>query len=172
MTTPTPYVPYAPLQGGLQAMFTSVVQVTRAQVGLSAQGDASVSWEPLTEILDPGLNQAGLMRCRLDLQFIRRGIDQPAPVIAGKAPDRVGVIYYLSAVDPATGIPLVLAGDRVVCVPHPVTSRLPVFGTFELRQVPDVAQDYVGGHHVETQIVEVSQSLKPGSVTPFPGATS
>jgi hypothetical protein len=46
----------------------------------------------------------------------------------------------------------------------------PVFGTFEMRVIPDVAQDYVGAHHVEVQVIEVSQSLQPGSPTPFPGS--
>jgi hypothetical protein len=45
----------------------------------------------------------------------------------------------------------------------------PVFGTFEVRLIPEVAQDLTGAHHVETQVIEVSQMLKPGSPTPFPG---
>lgn len=172
MTTPTPYVAYAPFQGGLQAMFTSVVQVLRASSALQADGTAALTWVPLTIVVDPVLSQAGLLRCRLDLQFVRRGIDQPAPIIAGRAPDRVGVAYFMPATDPSTGIPLVLAGDRLKTVPHPMTNRQPVFGTFEIRQIPDMAQDYVGAHHVETQIVEVSESLQPGSPQPFPGATT
>ena len=72
--------------------------------------------------------------------------------------------------DPLTGIPYVQAGDRLVCIQDPITRALPVFGTFEIRQVPDVAQDFIGGHHIETQVVEVSESLQPGSPTPFPGS--
>jgi hypothetical protein len=57
----------------------------------------------------------------------------------------------------------VLAGDRLRCVAGPV------FGTFEIRVVPDPAQDYVGTHHIEVQVIEVAQALQPGSPTPFPG---
>jgi hypothetical protein len=160
---PEPYIPYAPLQGSMRALYRSMVQVTRVSATLAADGSASMTWAPVSAVVDQFLNVPGYLMCRLDLQFIRRGVDQPAPVIAGKAPDRVGVVYY----DPVTGssgVPLLLAGDRLVCVSGPV------MGTFELRVVPDVAQDLLGAHHVETQVVEVSQALQPGSIQPFPGA--
>lgn len=172
MTTPTPYVPAVPLQGGIQALLSSVVQVIRLNAILTDSGDVSMSWAPITAVVDPVLNMPGLLQCRLDLGFIRRGIDQPAAIIAGKAPDRVGVCYFMPATDPVTGIPLVLAGDRLLCVANPLTGRLPVTGTFEIRPVPDMAQDFIGGHHVEVQVVEVSQALQPGAITPFPGATT
>lgn len=128
-------------------------------------GTATVSWAPISAVLDPTLG-AGQQRCRLDLQFIRRGIDQPAPMIAGRAPDRVGVAFFLPVTD-ANGRPLVRAGDRLVCIADPNTGRLPVFGTFEIRTPPDVAQDMLGGHHVEVQIVEVAES-NINTTTPYP----
>jgi hypothetical protein len=36
--------------------------------------------------------------------------------------------------------------------------------------IPEVAQDFTGAHHVEIQVIEVSQALQPGSITPFPGS--
>jgi hypothetical protein len=165
MTTPpaaagSPYTQYAPRLGGMLALFNSVVAVTRASLTANVQGSASASWTQLTGILDPQLNIPGQMRCRIDLQFIRRGVDQPPAVQAGRAPDRVGVLYFMPVTD-AYGVPLVLAGDRIVTVSGPV------YGTFDIRQLPDVAQDFIGGHHVETQIVEVAQSLQSGP-QPFP----
>jgi hypothetical protein len=123
----------------------------------------SVAWNPLTAVIDRTLDQPGYMWCRLDLGFIRPGKDTPAPLVAGRAPDRVGVCYY----DPVTstnGVPLVLANDRLLCVEGPI------FGMFEVRLVPDVAQDFVGAHHIEVQVIEVSKQVEPGSPTPFPGS--
>jgi hypothetical protein len=159
--TGDPYVPFAPRLGGMSALLSSVVTVIRPQLSTNTGGAASVTWSPLTAILDPVVNIPGQLRCRLDLQFIRRGVDQPPAVAAGRAPDRVGVMYYIPVTD-VNGIPLVQAGDRAV------TLTGPVYGVFEIRNLPDVALDFVGGHHVEVQIVEVSQNLQPGSVTPFP----
>jgi hypothetical protein len=45
----------------------------------------------------------------------------------------------------------------------------PIFGTFEVRLIPDVAQDLTGAHHAEVQVIECSQVLQQGSPTPFPG---
>jgi hypothetical protein len=147
----------------MRALYHSMVQVTRLAATITADGSATMTWSPITAVVDLFLNAPGYLMCRLDLQFIRRGIDQPAALVAGKAPDRVGVVYYDPVTD-TSGVPLVLAGDRLVCVSGPV------MGTFDIRVVPDVAQDFLGAHHVETQVVEVSQSLQPGSIQPFPGS--
>jgi hypothetical protein len=119
------------------------------------------TWDPVTSVVDHGLDVPGMLQCRLDLTFLRPGKDQPAPVVAGRAPDRVGVCYFDPAPD-ANGASLVRAGDRLQCV------QGPIYGTFEIRLIPDVAQSLIGAHHIEVQIVEVSQMLKPGtSPTPF-----
>jgi hypothetical protein len=158
----TPYVPFMPAPSQLRSLYRSKVQVLRLTPSLTAQGGMSVAWNPLSVVIDRTLDQPGYMWCRLDLGFIRPGKDFPAPLVAGRAPDRVGVCYY----DPVTntsGVPLVQANDRLVCVEGPI------FGTFEVRLVPDVAQDYVGAHHIEVQVIEVSKQVQPGSPTPFPG---
>jgi hypothetical protein len=159
----TPYVPYAPGQNPARMFYTSVCQVLRLDSTLGSGGGMSLAWDPVTTIVDPVLAEPGLLQCRLDLTFLRPGKDQPAPIVAGRAPDRVGVCYFDLATD-SSGIPLVLAGDRLKCVTGPI------FGTFDVRLIPDVAQDLLGAHHVETQVIEVSQMLKPGSPTPFPGS--
>ena len=158
-----PYVPYAPGQAGLAMFYTSVAQVLRLAPVLQPGGGMSMTWNPVTSVVDPVLDEPGLLRCRIDLTFVRPGKDAPAPIVAGRAQDRVGVCYFDLATGPGN-VPLVLAGDRLECV------QGPIFGTFEIRVVPDVAQDLVGGHHIEVQVIEVSQALKPGSPTPFPGS--
>lgn len=160
----TPYVPFTPGPSPLRNLYRSKVQVLRLSPSMTATGGMSVSWSPLTAILDRTLIQPGYMWCRLDLGFIRPGRDTPAPLVAGRAPDRVGVCYY-DPVTSASGVPLVQANDRLLCV------QGPIYGTFEIRLVPDVAQDYVGAHHVEVQVIEVSKQVQSGSLTPFPGGS-
>lgn len=158
----TPYQGFAPGQG-LRMFYTSACQVLRNVPQLDDSGGMTLGWTPVTDIVDPELDQPGLLQCRLDLQLVRPGKDAPAPLAAGRAPDRVGVAFFDLAAGP-DGAPLVRAGDRLECVAGPV------YGTFEIRVVPDVAQDLTGGHHVEVQVIEVSQMLQPGSPTPFPGS--
>jgi hypothetical protein len=143
--------------------YTSVCQVLRLDPSLGATGGLTFAWPAVEAVVDPVLDQPGLLQCRLDLTFLRPGKDQPAPIVAGRAPDRTGVCYFGLAHD-SNGAPLVKAGDRLLC------KSGPIFGTFEIRLIPDVAQDMIGAHHIETQIVEVSQMLKPGSPTPYPGS--
>ena len=158
----TPYVPWAPGQG-LRMFYSSVCQVLRNDPQMDDSGGMTLGWTPLTSIVDPVLDQPGLLACRLDLQLVRPGKDAPAPIVAGRAPDRVGVCFFDLAAD-SNGAPLVRAGDRLQAVSGPI------FGTFEIRIIPDVAQDLIGAHHIEVQVVEVSQMLQPGSPTPFPGS--
>lgn len=108
-------------------------------------GIPSQSWQKVPHIIDPHLGVAGEMMCRIDLQYQRPGKDQPMPVVAGRAPDRVGVMFFDVTAE-------VLAGDRIHCLDGPIS------GTFELRVTPDPAQDYALAHHMEVQIVEVAQN--------------
>lgn len=147
----------------MRMFYLSTCQVLRNNPELMPGGGMSLGWSPVSTIVDPILDEPGLLACRLDLQFVRPGKDAPAPIVAGRAPDRIGVCYFDLANGPS-GAPLVMAGDRLECVAGPV------FGTFEIRVVPDVAQDLIGGHHIEVQVIEVSQMLQPGSPTPFPGS--
>jgi hypothetical protein len=162
VTTPQPYAPFAPTSV-LRMFYTSTCQVLRMDPTFGAAGGMTFSWDPVETIVDPVLSVPGLLQCRLDLTFLRPGKDQPAPIVAGRAPDRVGVCYFDLTSDPS-GAPLVKAADRLQCVAGPI------FGTFEIRLIPDVAQDLTGAHHVEVQVVEVAQQLKQGSPTPYPGS--
>jgi hypothetical protein len=160
----SPYQPFVPAVSALRAMYTSVVQVTRLTPSLDGSGGMNLAWNPISAVPDPVLGQPALLACRLDIGFVRPGKDQLAPLVAGRPPDRVGVCYYDIASD-SSGVPIVRAGDQLVCV------QGPVFGTWQVRNVPDVAQNYPGGHHIEVQVIEVSQSLISGTTPmPFPGS--
>jgi len=126
----------------MRHLFNSVVEILRLE-GTLVDGTLTQQWKPV-----------GQMLCRIDLNFVRVGKDQPMPVAAGRAPDRSGLLFFSVGEDAR-------AGDRLRCISGPVS------GTFELRVVPDPAIGYSASHHLEAQIIEVSQQLAgrfPGSV--------
>lgn len=84
------------------------------------------------------------VRCRLDMNFVRPGKFEPPAISAGRAPDRVGVMFL----DP--WVPL-HAGHRVVAIKGPVT------GTFDLKNNPDMTVAFSKAHHQEVEIIETSQ---------------
>lgn len=159
----TPFTPRIPPPGPQRALYRSVASVQRLVPAFLDTGSMSVSWQEITDMIDPYFGVPGRMQCRLDLQFTRPGKDAPMPLVAGRAPDRVGLLFFDPFPDDQ-GRLLVKSGDRIVMVTGPV------FGTFEMRQVPEPAQDFIGSHHIETQVVEVSQALDSASTTPFPGS--
>lgn len=123
-------------------LFASTVRIERMTL-TTVDGRPVTSWAPV--------EGGEALRCRLDLNFLRPGKDVlPAPV-AGRAPDRVGLMFY------RLGAPL-KAGDRVVAIPNGDGS-MPVQGTFEIRVTPDPVVGYSALHHVEAQIIEVTQDL-------------
>jgi hypothetical protein len=156
-----PYTPRFTISP-LRALYRSQVQVMRVSPQLTDAGALSLTWGPIGDQLDPFLKAPGQFMCRLDVGFMRPGKDAPMPLTAGRAPDRVALMFFDPAVGP-NGFSLVLAGDRIVCLSGPV------YGTWEIRQIPEVAQDFTGVHHMEVQVVEVSQALETPGLTPFPG---
>lgn len=137
----------------MRHLFNSRVEVLR----LSAQvtnGVPITEWNKIAAVADPYLTEPGELMCRLDLVFVRPGKDQPMPLVAGRAPDRTGVMFF-------TYTTAVRAGDRIRCLAGPVS------GTFELRAIPDTAVGFSAAHHCEVQVIEVAQAL----VGVFPGAS-
>jgi hypothetical protein len=116
-------------------------------------GTPTFVWTQITDVVDPILATPGELMCRLDLTYVRPGKDQPMPIVAGRAPDRVGLLMFDST-------PNLKAGDQVRMIAGPVT------GTFEIRVVPDPAVGYAVTHHMEVQVIETSQAL----AGVFPGA--
>lgn len=131
---------------------------TRAEVlrisGTFSVGSPTVQWSKVSDIVDPVLQVPGELMCRLDLNFQRPGKDAPMPLVAGRRPDRVGLLF-LTVTD------TVKAGDRIRCLSGPVT------GIFEIRAVPDAAVDFATAHHMEVQVVETGAQVQGV----FPGGT-
>ena len=134
----------------MRHLLNSAVRVERLQLVVT-DGRASMTYAQATDP-DPALNDMlQFLKCRLDMNFIREGKDAlPAPV-AGRAPDRVGVMLT----DPYAPI---RAGDRIVTIPNE-SGAVPVEGTFEIRAIPDEVVGYSDRHHIEVQIIEVGQEL-------------
>ncbi len=118
----------------MRHLFSSVVEVSRLSVS-DGGGVPYYSFDPV-----------GQIKCRLDLNFLRPGKDQPPAPEAGRAPDRVGVMFCDKGAD-------IKPGDRISAVSGPIS------GVFEIRVVPDIAVGFVNGHHMEVQVVEVAQSV-------------
>lgn len=158
---PKPYQVYA-VPSPLRAMYQSMVQVYRLKMKMQG-GTPTLTWNLVQDIIDPFVAIPGQMMCRLDPGFIKQS-DPPMAVAAGRAPDRVGTAFYDVSINPDTGTPFVLAGDRLFCIAGPI------MGTFEIRTIPTAAVSLTGAHHVEVQVFEVAQSIAKGSQTPFPGS--
>lgn len=122
-------------------LYASTVRVER-QMTTQVDGLASYGWS--------GVDGEERRECRLDLNFLRPGKDvAPAPV-AGRAPDRIGLMFCSSDTN-------IRAGDRIVTVPNDDGSE-PISGTFEVRVIPDVVVGYAAAHHMEIQILETNQT--------------
>lgn len=128
----------------MEHLFNSAVKVRR-RVTTQVDGVATTSWQDVTT---EGL---GYVKCRIDLNFIRPGKDAPAPINAGGAQDRYGLLFCRA------DVPL-RAGDRVVCIPNS-GGKLPVEGSFEIRSIPDKAIDFSDAHHIEVLVFEIPQDL-------------
>lgn len=133
-------------------LYSSRVEVLRLGLNIGSDGAPTQAWDPIPTIVDEVLGVPGEMMCRLDLTFQRPGKDQPMPIVAGRAPDRVGVMFF----DVTDGI---RSGDRFHCISGPIA------GTFEMRVQADPAQDYASAHHMEVQVIEVAQKNQVNFLT-------
>lgn len=123
-------------------LFSSLVRV-EALSQVVNDGIPSMQWRTV-----PGL---AAVPCRLDLSFLRPGKDQVQLMENGRAPDRIGVMF--TKVNPK-----LRPDQRIIAIPNRF-GQIVVPGTFEIRNIPDVAIDYRSGHHIEVQIIETIQDI-------------
>lgn len=131
-------------------LYASTVKVQRTQLVVSEGVTAEYDWVDQTGAL-------AAVKCRLDLLFVRPGKDAPPAINAGVAADRFGIMFCSASVP-------IQAGDRIVTTAGPIT------GTFEIKAIPDRAQDYSTAHHIEVQIFETNQTLSGASTFPSEAA--
>ncbi len=138
----------------MEHLYNSVVRVERLQLVVT-DSVPEMDWAQATDD-DPIANDMlQYLRCRLDMQFLRPGKDiTPAPE-AGKAPDRIGVMFSYAYAP-------IKAGDRFVAIEN-MDGDIPEPGTFEMRVNPDRPQDFRKAHHIEVQVIEVNQKLAPSN---------
>jgi hypothetical protein len=131
----------------IRHLYRSLIEVLNTNPRMKqGHGYAQLNYDRDEHMFDRYLGKVGLMMCRLDLTFVRAGKDAPSPLTAGRAQDRIGTMY-------CDYTPYLKAGHYVRCLDGPVR------GTFEIRQIPDEAQDYIGVHHIECSVIEVAQAL-------------
>lgn len=134
----------------MEHLYNSAVRVERLKLVVT-DGSPSMEWVQ-AEDTDTALNDMlQFLKCRLDMNFIRQGKDIPMAPEAGKAPDRIGVLFTYPYAP-------IKAGDRIVAIPNE-NNKIPVAGTFEIRAIPDEAIDFSDRHHIEVQIIETNQVL-------------
>lgn len=141
----------------MRHLYNTRVEVLRPMPDL-VDGLAQITWQKLRALVDSFIEVPGEMMCRIDLTLQRPGKDQPMPIVAGRAPDRVGVMFFDATTE-------VRSGDRVRCIDGPVQ------GTFELRVMPDPAVGFASVHHMEVQIVEVSSNMRPNLLNDPPSSS-
>lgn len=128
-------------------MIPNVMMPSRAQV-LRPQSDMVDGVLTLTMVPVEGLVAAEIVGgvevipLRMEVGFYRPGKDQPLPVQAGRAPDRVAVYWCAPGTD-------LRSGDHLEMVSGPVV------GSWHLRAYPDRVIDMGSLHHLEGQCVEV-----------------
>ncbi len=137
----------------MRHLYNCRVEILQLSGGL-VHGTPTLTWAVINDIPDPILGVPGQMMCRMSMGVVRPGKDAPMAIVAGRAPDRVAVMYF----DPTDAVK---AGQRVHILDGPFG------GTFEIRAAPDVAVMGATAHHMEVQVIETSQSPHGA----FPGAT-
>lgn len=137
----------------MRHLFSSTVEILESVTDV-VDGARVQTWNKSTASFDPFCS-AGEMKCRLDLIFMRPGKDAPAPVQAGRTPDRTGVMY-------CNNTPSLKGGQIIRVIKGPFTGA-----SFLIKMRPDEAQNFQGTHHIEVQVNEVAQaSLKFPSGAP------
>lgn len=134
----------------MKHLFPSKVKVQRLQLTVEDGRTATHTW----------VDQEGKLAsvpCRLDLLFVRPGKDVLPAYEAGVAPSRMGIMFC------GANIPL-QAGDKIVTISGPID------GVFDIRSIPDRAQDFKSAHHIEVQIVETNQTLEGPTTFPSENA--
>lgn len=128
----------------MRHLFASRVEVLESVTDI-VDGARVQTWNKSSLDFDPTCGP-GEMKCRLDLIFLRPGKDAPAPVVAGRSPDRTGVLF-------CSNTPALQGGQiiKVIDGPH-------VGSMFLLKMRPDEAQAFAGSHHIEVQVHEVNQA--------------
>lgn len=128
----------------MRHLFASTVEILESITDV-VDGARVQTWNKSNATFDP-ICAPGEMKCRLDLIFLRPGKDAPAAVVAGRTPDRTGVMFCRNT-------PSLRGGQIIRVIKGPFTGA-----SFLLKMRPDEAQDFSGTHHIEVQVNEVAQA--------------
>lgn len=145
----------------IRYLYSSTVAVIRLGMGGGPgiyEGAAQFTWTDVTDVLDSRLGIPGLMKCRLDLQFVRPGLNAPMPAEAGAPIPRAGTMFC----DIPPGENRLRAGDHLKVVKGVYKGSM-----FEITAIPEVAQDVIAAVHLEAQIVE--KGIDTDMLMPSPG---
>lgn len=128
----------------MRHLFNTKVEILEALTDI-VDGARVQTWIKSTAKFDP-VSAPGEMKCRLDLIFLRPGKDQPAPIVAGRTPDRTGILM-------CSFTPQLKGGQIIRCLEGPYTGA-----SFLIKMRPDTAQAFSASHHIEVQVSEIAQA--------------
>lgn len=106
----------------------------------SVDGSPQHVWNGLTDDAGNPL----VLRCFLDLDYLRKGKDEYWVAEAGRPQDRTGVWFGLPDAP-------IKSGDRIAMIKGPT-------GTFEIQGAIDEAWQPAQRHHLEIGVIEVAAS--------------
>jgi hypothetical protein len=128
----------------MRHLFNSKVEILESVTDI-IDGARVQTWAKSSARFD-NVSAPGEMKCRLDLSFLRVGKDAPAPIVAGRSPDRTGVLF-------CNNTPNLKAGHIIKVIEGPHTGS-----QFLIKMRPDEAQNRRRTHHLEVQVFEVNQA--------------
>jgi hypothetical protein len=128
----------------MQHLFNTRVEILQAVTDI-VEGARVQAWNKSSDNFDPTC-APGEMMCRLDLIFLRPGKDQPPPIVAGRSPDRTGILF-------CSNTPALQSGQIARVISGPALGA-----SFLLKMRPDEAQGFSASHHIEVQVFEVAQA--------------
>lgn len=128
----------------MRHLFSSTVEILESATEI-VDGARVMAWNKSNANFDV-TQPPGQLKCRLDLIFLRPNKDQPIAQVAGRTPDRTGVMFCSNS--------SALQGGQIIhVISGPYTGLY-----FLLKMQPDQAQDYSGSHHIEVQVFETNQA--------------
>lgn len=101
---------------GPRHLYSSIVEVYRL-TDMIVDGYSVNSWHRVESMLDPCLGSVGMIQCRLAIGFARPGKDVLVAPVAGRVPDRIGVMFCDLTPD-------LRAGDRIKAIQGPVAGHI------------------------------------------------
>lgn len=140
-----------PRGSNIRYLYTSLVEISRLGAGngpMLIDGAPNFNYVTAPEMADRFLSRTGIMKCRIDISFVKPGMQAPDPVETGAPIPRWGTLFYDVPPNPRA----LRGGDTITVIGGTATNL--IGSMFQVTAIPAAAQDVLGPTHMEVQIVE------------------